>query len=174
MMFLLSEYMTIHPDVYARMIAAYVIGYPVTKEFMAANRHLKFAEGPDDTGVIISYNTQSPKVVPGTNIVVANNVGLVINPINWKRDETPAPASENLGSYMPDSTKIHFQKVLDFADAQIDLAHGVIICNSVNDTAIYAISGGLDLGVYHLFDINFYYYNLKENAQRRATKFLGK
>ena len=174
MMFLLSEYMTTHPDVYAGMIAAYVIGYPVTAEFMAVNKHLKFAEGPDDTGVIISYNTQSPKVVPGTNIVVANNIGLVINPVNWKRDETPAPASESLGSYMPDSTMTHFGKELNFADARIDLAHGVIICSSVNDKAIYAISGGLDLGVYHIFDINFYYYNLRENAERRVNKFLIK
>ena len=174
MMFLLSEYMATHPDVYARMIAAYVIGYPVTAEFMVANKHLKFAEGPDDTGVIISYNTQSPNVVPGTNIVVANNVGIVINPINWKRDETPAPASENLGSYMPDSTMTHYEKVLDFADARIDPVHGVLICSSVNESSINAISGGIGLGVYHIFDINFYYYNLRENAERRAGKFIGK
>ena len=64
---------------------------------MAANKHLKFAEGHGETGVIISYNTQSPKVVPGTNIAVTNNVGLVINSINWKRDETPAPVTERLG-----------------------------------------------------------------------------
>jgi len=173
-MFLLSEYMKTHPDVYAGMVAAYVLGYPVTAEFMDANRHLKFAGGPDDTGVIISYNTQSPKVVPGTNIVVADNIGIVINPINWKRDETPAPASESLGSYMPDITMTHFGKEPDFADARIDLAHGVIICSSVNDKAIYAISGGLDLGIYHIFDINFYYYNLRENAERRISKFPGK
>lgn len=174
MMFLLSEYMTTHPDVYARMIAAYVIGYPVTAGFMAANKHLRFAEGPDDTGVIISYNTQSPKVVPGTNIVVANNIGLVINPINWKRDETPAPASESLGSYMPDSTLTHFEMELNFADARIDTANGVLICSSVNDNAINAISGGIGLGVYHIFDIPFYYYNLRENAERRVNKFLAK
>ena len=174
MMFLLSEYMAKHPDVYARMIAAYVIGYPVTAEFMAANKHLKFAEGPDDTGVIISYNTQSPKVVPGTNIVVADNVGMVINPINWKRDETPALASESLGSYMPDSTMTHYGKELNFADARIDLAHGVLICSSVNDTEINTLSGGIGLGVYHIFDMNFYYYNLRENAERRANNFLGR
>ncbi|MEI6898495.1 MAG: DUF3089 domain-containing protein [Bacteroidota bacterium] len=173
MLFLLSEYMTANPAVYSRMVAAYVIGYPVTAEFMAANKHLKYAEGPDDTGVIISFNTQSPKVVPGTNIVVANNIGLVINPINWKRDETLAPASESLGSYMPDSTKINFHKVLDLADARLDVAHGVLICSSVNDSAMFELSGGMGLGVYHAFDIPFYYYNLRENAERRANKFFG-
>ena len=174
MLFLLSEYMASHPEVYSRMIAAYVTGYPVTAEFMAANKHLKFAEGPDDTGVIISYNTQSPKVVPGSNIVVANNIGLVINPINWKRDETPAPATESLGSYMPDKTRINFEKVPGFADARIDIAQGVLICSSVNDSAMAAISGNIGLGVYHIYDIPLYYYNLRENAELRAKAFKGK
>ena len=174
MMFLLSEYMKTHAGVYARMIAAYVIGYPVTADFMAANTHLHFAAGPDDTGVIISYNTQSPKVAPGTNIVVANNIGLVINPINWKRDETAAPASESLGSYMPGCTLTHFEKELNFADARIDLSQGVVICSSVNDNDINVMSGGIGLGVYHIFDIPFYYYNLRENAERRVSKYLGK
>jgi hypothetical protein len=174
MLFLLSEYMANHPEVYSRMIAAYVTGYPVTAEFMAANKHLKFAEGPDDTGVIISYNTQSPRVVPGSNIVVANNIGLVINPINWKRDETPAPASESLGSYMPDKTLINYEKVPGFADARIDIAQGVLICSSVNDSAMNVISNSIGLGVYHIYDIPLYYYNLRKNAELRAKAFQGK
>jgi hypothetical protein len=173
LLFLLSEYMAKYPEVYARMVAAYVIGYPVTADFMAANKHLKFAEGSDDTGVIISYNTQSDKVVKGTNIVVGNNIGLVINPVSWKRDETLAPASESLGSLWFGSNH-SFVKVLNFADARIDLKQGVLICNSVNDTEIYKLSGGMGLGVYHGFDIPFYYYNLRQNAENRADKFLNK
>ncbi len=173
LLFLLSEYMLSHPEVYSRMIAAYVIGYPVTADFMAANKHLKFAEGPDDTGVIVSYNTQSPKVAPGTNFVVGNNIGLLINPISWKRDETLAPASESLGSLWF-GVNNSFVKKLNFADARIDLSQGILICSSVNDSAMYKISGGMGLGVYHGFDIPFYYYNLRQNAENRASKFLGK
>ncbi len=51
---ILSDYMKAHPEYYERMIAAYVIGYSVTDKYLAANPHLKFAEGADDTGVIIS------------------------------------------------------------------------------------------------------------------------
>ncbi len=32
---------------------------------------------------------------------MANEIGLVINPINWKKDETQATTEESLGSYMP-------------------------------------------------------------------------
>ena len=77
-----------NPEVYQQMIAAYVIGYPVTAAYLANNPHLKFAVGPDDTGVIISYNTQAPSVIPPNNPVVSNIIGLVINPITWTRTET--------------------------------------------------------------------------------------
>ena len=69
MIFLLAEYMKEHPEVYKKMIAAYVIGYSVTDDYLAKNPHLKFAEGADDTGVIISYNTEAPSI-PGKNPVV--------------------------------------------------------------------------------------------------------
>ena len=38
---------------------------------------------------------------------------------------------------------------------------------------MYKISGGMGLGIYHSFDIPFYYYNLRQNAENRANKFLG-
>ena len=56
--FVLSEYMKAHPEYLERMVAAYVVGYSITEDFLKANPHLKFAEGADDTGVIISYNTE--------------------------------------------------------------------------------------------------------------------
>lgn len=173
LLLLLKDYMLDHPDVYARMVCAYVIGYPVTAEFLQANRHLKFAEGPDDTGVIVSFNTQSPSVAPGGNFVVADNIGLVINPINWKRDETPASETENLGSYMPVDNLGNFGRIPNFADARINLAKGVIECTSVDENTMFELSGSLGLGVYHSFDIPFYYYNLRENAENRIHKFMN-
>lgn len=173
LLILLKDYMSKNPSVFARMVCAYVIGYPVTAEFMNANKHLKFAEGADDLGVIISYNTQSPKVVSGANIVMGNNIGMVINPVNWKRDETMAGTSESFGSYMPVNSQGQFGLVPNFADARIDLAKGVLICSSVKDSTMFKLSGGMGLGIYHSFDIPFYYYNLRENVQRRVNKFLG-
>lgn len=141
---------------------------------MNANPFLKFAEGADDTGVIVSYNTQSPSVAPGANIVMANDIGLVINPINWKRDQTPATAEESLGSYMPVDDQGRFGFTPHFADARINSAKGVIECSSVDENAMYQISSAMGPGVYHSFDISFYYYNLRENAQLRADCFLEK
>ena len=170
---LLAGYMKENPEVYARMVAAYVVGYSVTDEYLAKNPHLKFAEGPDDTGVIISYNTQAPDVVAGTNPVVSPG-GLVINPITWTRDETLATTAEGLGSFMPDPVTKVFSQVPQYADAKIDKTNGVLICSTADENALYSLSGALGKGVYHSFDYPFYYYNLRENAANRTNKFLSK
>ncbi|SMP71108.1 hypothetical protein SAMN06296020_12212 [Anoxynatronum buryatiense] len=34
-----------HPDVYTRMVAAYVLSYSITDDYLAENPHLKFASG---------------------------------------------------------------------------------------------------------------------------------
>ncbi|MFZ4520534.1 MAG: DUF3089 domain-containing protein [Bacteroidales bacterium] len=171
---LLSDYMKVHPEVYKRMIAAQVIGYPVTDSLMMANPHLKFAQGPDDVGVIISYNTQSPKIKQGENPVVAYNIGNVINPITWNRDTAEVPASQGLGTLSKDTITGHFVKVMNVANARIDKTHGVLICSSVNDSDMFRLSKVMPLGVYHNFDYPFYYFNIQENAVRSVNKFPGK
>jgi hypothetical protein len=168
---LLAGYLKEHPDVCARMVAAYVIGYSVTGEYLSNNPHLKFAQGPDDTGVIISYNTEAPGVVPGTNPVVSPG-GIAINPITWTRDETPARASQSLGSIMPSGEM--FSPVEHYADARVDKAKGVVICSTADADKLYSIYPGMGKGIYHSFDFPFYYYNLRENAANRIEKFLGK
>jgi metallophosphoesterase (TIGR03768 family) len=163
---LLAQYMKDHPDVYARMIAAYVIGWPVTAQYLADNPHLKFAEGPDDTGVIISYNTQAPDVPPGFNPVLWGMVGTVINPLTWTRDETLATTNQGFGSFMPDTNGVYV-RVPQYADARIDITNGVLICSTADKDTI-----GVQ-GIYHNFDYPFYYFNIRSNAANRVTKFLG-
>jgi hypothetical protein len=171
---LLSVYMKDHPDVLKNMVAAYVIGFPVTAEYLAENPFLKFATGPDDTGVIISYNTQALDVAPGANPVLSGLVGEVINPITWTRDETLATTGQGLGSYMPDPVTQEFSQVPQYADARIDQAQGVLICTTADEDMIYKLAPSMGRGVYHGFDYYFYYYNLRQNAANRIDKFLSK
>jgi len=168
LLFILSQIKD-QPDVYARMVAAYVIGFPVTRDYLAQNEPLKFATGPDDTGVIISYNTeaegvtQSPLVRPGA---------LAINPISWTVDETEAPKEDNLGSITLITAAVaDLTPVMGLASAQVDTARGVVVCKSV-DSAQYTLPG-LPAGIYHTFDYPFYYYNLRANAQNRVDHYLS-
>lgn len=169
MKYLLSEYMKEHPDVYHRMIAAYVIGYSVTADYLAQNPHLKFAEGPDDTGVIISYNTEAPIIDEPNPVVLSNSIA--INPLTWTREETLATARESLGSIIIKNIfEIVDPLVTNYADACVDKARGVIICSSIDANEVS--SGVFPKGVYHLYDYPFYFYNLRENAANRTKNFL--
>ena len=168
---ILSDYMKEHPEYYKNMIAAYVIGYSVTDKYLAANPHLKFAEGADDTGVIISYNTEGPANKDQHNAVVTDGA-ISINPINWKKDDTYASKEENLGSLNIDG---EIEKNL--ADAKIDLERGVVVCETA-DSAVYAIPEAAHAlfgpESYHGYDYGLYYMNLRENAKVRIEAFKNK
>jgi hypothetical protein len=174
--YLLSGYLKENPEVYSRMIAAYVIGYSVTSEYLANNPHLKFAEGADDTGVIVSYNTEAPDVAIGTNAVVLPG-GIAINPITWTREETLATADKSLGSLTlnKDGSVASglITPVMNYADAQVDKVKGVVICSTVDEDKL-SPGGTYVRGVYHSFDYPFYYYNIRANAETRVKKFINK
>ena len=177
--YILSGYMKEHPEVYRRMIAAYVIGYSVTKEYMTENPHLRFAEGPDDTGVIISYNTEAPNVKEKNPVLLSG--AIAINPITWTRGEELAPASENLGSILihADGTVIkdkngNFIREKNYADARVDKSKGVVICSTADSEKLPRGNALFAKGLYHSYDYPFYYYNIRENAANRTKKYLSR
>ncbi|MEZ7891024.1 MAG: DUF3089 domain-containing protein [Candidatus Wallbacteria bacterium] len=169
--YLLAEYMKENPEVYSRMIAAYVIGYSVTNDYLAENPHLKFATGANDTGVIISYNTEAPEI-EGNNCVVLPGA-ISINPITWTREEKLARADESLGSIVTDENG-EIVSVKNYADACINKARGVVICSSVDVEKAAPGNIVFGRGIYHSNDYQFYFHNIRENAITRTRKFLEK
>ncbi len=165
-LFLLADYFKNHPEYYKKMVAAYIIGYSVTSDFLSKNTHLKFATGASDTGVIISWNTEGPGNSGQHNAVLLPNA-VSINPLNWKLDATKAEVSENLGS-LDDNGNLG----AGIADAQIDLDRGSVICTSV-DPAKYGIPMTDIFGpqCYHGWDYGFYYANIRANAKQRIATF---
>ena len=158
------------------MVAAYTIGYSVTKGYLAANPHLKFATGESDTGVIVAWNTEGPGNVETNahNVVVLPDT-MSINPLNWKLDETYAPASLNMGSIVLDE-KTGEPEIGDIgADAQINLARGVIVTNAKADpmpediAKVAAEFFGPDGR--HAYDYMYYYNNIKANVAKRIAAY---
>lgn len=163
--YLLADYMKAHPDVYSRMIAAYVPGFSFTDGYFAANPHLHFAQGPTDTGVIISWNTESPAFSGQNPAMQAPGVAKVINPITYTHGTETVPASASLGSYMSGANGL--QKLADYADATLDEANGVIRCSTVDPASLVTGTGTFPEGVYHTFDIALYYFDLRANGAAR-------
>ncbi|MBQ4514487.1 MAG: DUF3089 domain-containing protein [Anaerolineaceae bacterium] len=160
------------------MVAAYVIGFSITKEDLAACPYLKFASGENDTGVIVSWNTEGPKNAEenAQNVVVLPN-GISINPLNWKLDETYAPASENLGSLVHNEKTGELEIADIGADAQVNPARGVVVTNAKAEKlseeliAIAAEFFGPDGR--HANDYTFYYNNIKDNVAKRIATYLS-
>ena len=152
------------------MVAAYAIGYSITKEDLETNPHMKFATGETDTGVIISWHAEGPKSV-GSKFLSAAMLpnGISINPLNWKRDETYAPASMNLGSIVLDE-KTGATEIRDIeGDAQVDLARGTVITNAkavANEMVEFAGPQS-----YHQDDYSIFYNNVKDNVAKRIAAY---
>lgn len=172
----LKKYFKEHPEYYERMVAAYVIGYAVTKDYLAANPHLKFATGESDAGVIVSWNTEGKRNVEEnvTTCVLFPNA-ISINPINWKLDGTYAPASENLGSLVLNEEQTAFEIGDVGADAKVIPNRGVVLTNAEIEpmpaelAAVASEFFGPDGR--HESDYTFYYNNIKANVAKRIATY---
>ena len=113
-------------------IAAYLPDMqPKTAEEIADDFYwddLKAAAGADDYGVIVSWTScingekmDNPALKKGN---------YCINPLNWKLDNTPASAKENIKAvfYMPEHKNIFWRKVevANFCGAVINPENGVL------------------------------------------------
>ena len=164
----LKEYFKEHPDYYERMVAAYAIGFSVKKKDLEENPHIKFAEGEDDTGVVVSWNTEGKDNKNEYNLVVQEG-GISINPLNWKRDSTPAPASENLGSYIQNEETGEYEIKDVGANATVDTERGVVVTEAEYD--YIALTDIFGPASYHSGDYALFYENLKENVAKRVSSF---
>ena len=168
----LENYFKEHPEYYGHMVAAYVIGFSVTKDFLEANPHLKFATGESDTGVIISWNTEGPENVENNspNAVVMPNA-VSINPLNWKLDDTYAPASLNLGSLVLNE-KTGGAEIRDIgADAQVVPGRGVIVTNARYEP-MQGLPDVFGTQSFHNGDYPFYYNNIRDNVSKRIAAYI--
>jgi Protein of unknown function (DUF3089) len=174
---LLSDSLMKNTDVYRRMIAAYIIGFGVTKNYLQQNPHLKFATAADDYGVIVSYNTEDDTITVPNPVVRPESIA--INPLTWTTDETPADASLNLGGVWFDNTGTQIgypfyppQSNPGNANARVNKNRGSLMCSNydaIQDSIL--VGTHFPMGVYHLFDYSFYYYNLRENAVLRTYTY---
>jgi hypothetical protein len=100
--------------------------------------------------------------------------GISINPINWKRDDTPASVNENLGSLTYDGKLV----TPGIADARVDTVRGSVVVSSIAEKELYAIpaDGAVMFGPesYHLHDYGFFFNNLKQNVADRIKAFIEK
>jgi hypothetical protein len=155
-----------NPDLQKQLVAAYLIGYSITPEDFQNYPWMKPATSADDTGVIISYNSQTPDA---TDSPVLLPGAFCINPLNWQTDETKAHKSMNLGAVFFDGTNIS-KEVSNYAGTQIDTKSGALTTILPEELDIK----GFPDGVYHVYDYSLWYRNLQTNVAIRCENYLKK
>lgn len=170
LLMLMKEYFD-DPKYSEKLIAAYCIGWRITEEEVAQYPQLKMAQGEDDTGVIVSFNSEAEDV--GESLIVpAGGKTLGINPLNWKTDSTPADKSLNKGACFTRYSGEIKKEIPQLTGAYLDEERGTL---RVTDVAPSDYSNSLfPEGVYHLYDYQFFFRNLQENVAVRLERFLQK
>ncbi len=149
-----------------QLVAAYIIGYSVTAEDLKKYPWIKPAQKADDTGVVISWNTQAPGA---TGSPVLRPSAICINPLTWTTDGTPADKSLNLGAVFFDDFKGTVTKETPhYTGARIDEKTGALVTTPPEELNI----GHFPKGVLHKFDYAFWYRNLEQNVRDRINAYL--
>lgn len=154
------------------LVVCYAIGWRITQEELAAYPHLRFAEGEQDTGVIIAFNSEAEDVNDSL-LVPAGTKSLCINPLNWRTDGAPADKAENLGACFTDYSGAIVTEIPQLTGAYIDETRGTLKVPDVNPEDYPPVLSLFDQGVYHLYDYQFFYRNLQENVGERLAAYLA-
>lgn len=153
------------------LVACYAIGWRITEEDLRQYPHLRMASGEDDTGVIISFNSEAESV----------------------QDSLLIPAGHAIAGHQPAQLANRCDPCLQAGESGRVLSrlqrgdrHG----DSPSDRGLYrpcarqpegarriarGLPPGLSLfseGVYHLYDYQFFYRSLQENVAVRLNAYL--
>jgi len=140
-----------------QLVAAYLIGLPVTKTYFKAIRPCL---NPDDLNCSISWRTFKYDFVPEDR-PLGDSI-LVTNPLSWKIDTTYVDKSQNQGAVLRNFDKILPKRV----DAKVH--NGILWANKPR----FPWSFLFRRKNYHIADINFYYMDIRENAKVRVNRWL--
>ena len=150
-----------------KLVAAYLIGYPNMPKSFPQHPYLKTAQKADDTGVIITYNSQAPGKVKSA--FTGKETSYCINPVNWRTDGKTAEKQEHLGSRFFDFKSGKATDKPQFVTAKTDPTTGALIVEP-SAPGKYD-SRALGSGVYHMYDLNFFYLDLQANGKLRINSF---
>nr|WP_321260369.1 DUF3089 domain-containing protein [uncultured Pseudodesulfovibrio sp.] len=149
-----------------KLVAAYIIGWSITKGDLINNPALKMCEDSTQTGCFISYNS----VAPGKQSVAPTirSGAIVTNPLSWTIDGELVPADRNIGSvfFNDDGTTT---TVPHFTSAQ-GKDSGLVVQPA--DMKLVSIDlKSFPKGVYHFYDYSLFYENIKQNVHDRIEAF---
>jgi len=165
---LLKEYFG-DEKLYSQLVAAYSIGWGCTFEEAEAYPQIVPAEGEDDVGCVVSYDAEAPEVGE-TLITPSDERHFAINPLNWRTDATPADKTLNKGAVFV-TNDLEVTEVPQLCGAWLDTDRGVLKVADVDPARYPARVDFLPEGSYHIYDLYFFWNNLRDNIAVRLRAY---
>lgn len=144
---------TMPADLHRYLVAAYVLGYKVTPDDVAATTNIRAAQDSTDTGVTVCYNSVSD--VRYVKPIVSAPCAMCINPVNWRTDATPAVLD-------------------DTVTVSVSPEHRVLVVRGYSGAEYRPILGFLNVGDFHGAEPWLYQECLRRNIQARVRAYHNK
>ena len=163
-----------------RIVAAYVVGWPVSVDTDIPEMGLDICETADQTGCILSWQSFAEPADYGRIIdVYDRTIGfngeprkdsklLCSNPIKGNIDSV-APASSNLGTLVPNGDLSDASLIAGGVPARCD-KRGFLLIGDPPEMGPYALPGNN----YHVYDYSLFWTNIRADVRRRMTAFLAR
>ncbi|MEN0049989.1 MAG: DUF3089 domain-containing protein [Bacteroidota bacterium] len=142
-----------------QLVAAYIIGIPVNKDFFT---QIPVCQSAEETGCFVTWRTVKRDYVL-KSMAMGDSIA-VVNPLTWTTDEEYASAKLNKGVIIDDKNG----KYVGIADAEINSADGILWLTKPKSPLRLRLFPSKN---FHIGDINLYYMNIRENANKRVEAF---
>lgn len=162
-----------------RVVAAYVVGWPVSITADLPRMGLPACAGPEQAGCILSWQSFSepadPAMITDTFDASTGFTGqpragtplVCTNPLTGKPNDT-APAEANLGGLLPSKDFSTATLVPKFVPARCDGRGFLLIGANPPDMGPYVLQPGNN---YHVYDYSLFWANIRKDAERRLAAF---
>lgn len=163
-----------------RIVAAYIVGWPVSIETDLPSMGLPACTSPDMTGCIMSWESfadppEYGKLIELYNATTGFNGAsrkdtpiLCTNPLNGGA-AADAPAEANLGTLKPSADMSSGELIPHVVPAKCD-ARGFLNIGEPVDLGPYVLPGNN----YHVYDYPLFWANIRADALWRVQKYLAK
>ncbi len=160
-----------------RIVAAYVVGWPVSVDTDIPEMGLDICEAPDQTRCIMAWQSFAEPADYGRIVKVYDmTIGfngqprrdtklLCSNPINGDVNSS-ATASANLGTLVPNDDLSEASLTVGSVPAKCD-ARGFLLIGDPPELGPYALPGNN----YHVYDYSLFWANIRADARRRMAAF---
>ena len=168
-----------------RIVAAYVIGWPISVDTDIAALGLPACRTPEQKGCILSWATFAEPADPSMVLSAydgtigfdgrprANTRMLCTNPLTGIPD-TAADAKANLGTLKPSEGFKAGSLIAGRIGAECDDTRGLLMIGDAEIAKDYAPGYVLPGNNYHVFDITLFWANVRADALRRLAAYEGK